>query len=63
MHEFNQCLSFDKTMYKADIIGSQVYAAGLKEAGILNAEECQVSDLSCQVSNQLDKEDRPFIKD
>lgn len=39
MHEFNQSLSYDKKMYKADILGSQAYALGLVKAGILTSEE------------------------
>lgn len=39
MHEFNQSLSYDKRMYKADITGSKAYASALHKAGILNAQE------------------------
>lgn len=39
MHEFNQSLSYDKRMYKADIQGSRAYAAALCKAGILTAVE------------------------
>lgn len=39
MHEFNQSLSYDKRMYKADIQGSRAYAAALHKAGILSASE------------------------
>lgn len=43
MHEFNQSFSYDKRMHKADIIGSQAYALGLVDAGILTQEEQKVS--------------------
>lgn len=39
MHSFNQSLSYDKRMYKADIKGSQAYAKGLVKAGVLTEEE------------------------
>lgn len=39
MHEFNQSLSYDKRMYKADITGSKAYASALYKVGILNATE------------------------
>jgi argininosuccinate lyase len=39
MHEFNQSLSYDKRMFKADIKGSQAYALALNASGILNSEE------------------------
>lgn len=42
MHAFNQSLSYDKRMYKADIVGSQAYAKGLVKAGVLNEQERQV---------------------
>ncbi|KAH9821299.1 L-Aspartase-like protein [Melampsora americana] len=42
MHEFNQSLSYDKRLYKADISGSIAYAMCLSRAGILSAEEADV---------------------
>jgi len=42
MHAFNQSLSYDKRMYKADVMGSQAYAKGLVRAGVLNEEERQL---------------------
>ena len=43
MHAFNQSLSYDKRMYRADIIGSQAYAKGLVQAGVLTEDERKVS--------------------
>ena len=43
MHAFNQSLSYDKRMYRADIVGSQAYAKGLVQAGVLNEDERKVS--------------------
>lgn len=42
MEAFNQSLSYDKRMYKADIRGSQAYAKGLVVAGVLVEEERKV---------------------
>ncbi|KAL7008049.1 argininosuccinate lyase [Cystobasidiomycetes sp. EMM_F5] len=39
MHAFNQSLSYDKRMYQADIVGSQAYAKGLVQAGVITEEE------------------------
>lgn len=39
MHAFNQSLSYDKRMYKADVRGSQAYAKGLVKAGVLTEDE------------------------
>ncbi|KAH9461474.1 hypothetical protein MJO29_008974 [Puccinia striiformis f. sp. tritici] len=39
MHQFNQSLSYDKRMFKADIKGSQAYALALNASGILSSEE------------------------
>ncbi|CAH7667683.1 argininosuccinate lyase [Phakopsora pachyrhizi] len=41
MHQFNQSLSYDKRMSKADIRGSQAYALALSASGILDAQEYQ----------------------
>jgi hypothetical protein len=42
MHAFNQSLSYDKRMWKADLVGSQAYAKGLVKAGVLTEEEQKV---------------------
>lgn len=47
MDAFNQSFSYDKRMYKADLVGSQAYAKGLVNAGVLNEEERQAS-MSCR---------------
>ncbi|KAJ3152623.1 hypothetical protein HDU89_001316 [Geranomyces variabilis] len=39
MQSFNESLRFDRRMWKADIVGSQAYAAALARAGILTAAE------------------------
>jgi argininosuccinate lyase len=39
MHDFNQSLSYDKRMFKADIKGSQAYALALNASGLLSSEE------------------------
>ncbi|KAG0144196.1 hypothetical protein CROQUDRAFT_660264 [Cronartium quercuum f. sp. fusiforme G11] len=39
MHQFNQSLSYDQRMFKADIQGSQAYALALQHSGILSSEE------------------------
>lgn len=44
MHAFNQSLSYDKRMYKADVRGSQAYAKGLVKAGVLTEDERKVSN-------------------
>jgi len=55
MHSFNQSLSYDKRMYKADIVGSQAYAKGLVKAGVLTEEERKVS---CSSSGRRAWKDR-----
>jgi argininosuccinate lyase len=42
MHAFNESFSYDRKMYKADILGSQAYSKALLKARILNAEEQKV---------------------
>jgi argininosuccinate lyase len=42
MHAFNESFSYDRKMYKADILGSQAYSKGLLKAGILDADEQKV---------------------
>ena len=39
MEQFNASLRFDRRLWKADIVGSQAYAAALARAGILTAAE------------------------
>jgi argininosuccinate lyase len=39
MEAFNASISFDKRLWRADIMGSQAYAMALVRAGILTAEE------------------------
>lgn len=41
MHAFNQSLSYDQRMHKADIRGSISYAKALEKVGILTADERQ----------------------
>ncbi len=38
---FNESLSFDRRLWRADITGSLAYAEGLRSAGVLSAEEAQ----------------------
>jgi argininosuccinate lyase len=61
MHEFNQSFSYDQRMYKADILGSQAYAAGLVKAGILTQEEQKVH-LAAFHNHPLTSS-RPFMTD
>lgn len=42
MERFNESLSYDKRMYRADVRGSQAYAKGLVQAGVISQEECEV---------------------
>jgi len=42
MERFNESLSYDKRMYRADVLGSQAYAKGLVQAGVLTEEEREV---------------------
>lgn len=49
-------------MYKADILGSQAYAAGLVKAGILTQEEQKV-DFRLLQQSQLLTSSRPFTTD
>lgn len=46
MERFNESLSYDKRMYRADVRGSQAYAKGLVEAGVLTQAECEVGGAS-----------------
>lgn len=48
MHEFNQSLSYDQRMYKADIQGSQAYALALRSSGILSSEEFELINSGLQ---------------
>lgn len=41
MHAFNQSLSYDRRMHKADIRGSISYAKALEKVGILTSDERQ----------------------
>lgn len=43
MERFNESLSYDKRMYKADVRGSQAYAKGLVQAGVITEDEREVS--------------------
>lgn len=45
MQAFNESLSYDKRMYRADIQGSQAYIVGLTKAGVLTEEERKVHSL------------------
>ncbi len=42
MEKFNSSLSYDKTMWKEDIFGSQQYAQALQRCGILTQEEADI---------------------
>lgn len=42
MERFNESLSYDKRMYRADVRGSQAYAKGLVQAGVITEEESEV---------------------
>lgn len=42
MERFNESLSYDKRMYRADVRGSQAYAKGLVQAGVITQAECEV---------------------
>lgn len=42
MQAFNESLSYDKRMYRADIQGSQAYIVGLTKAGVLTEDERKV---------------------
>jgi argininosuccinate lyase len=39
MEQFNASLSFDRRLWRADILGSQAYARGLAKAGLLTPDE------------------------
>ncbi|KAK9898315.1 argininosuccinate lyase [Cystobasidium minutum MCA 4210] len=41
MERFNESLSYDKRMYRADVRGSQAYAKGLVQAGVITEEESE----------------------
>ena len=67
MVAFNQSLSYDKRMYRADIVGSQAYAKGLVKADVLTEEERQVINaLDAFVKQARADSDpifRPFMMD
>lgn len=39
MHQFNESLSYDRRLYKADILGSKAYALALHSSGIISPTE------------------------
>ena len=49
MVAFNESFSYDKRMYRADIVGSQAYAKGLVKAGVLTENERQVHLDICKI--------------
>ncbi|XP_052802111.1 argininosuccinate lyase-like [Mya arenaria] len=40
MERFNQSLSYDRRMWRADVTGSQAYARCIQEAGLISQDEC-----------------------
>lgn len=54
MNKFNESLSFDKRMYKFDILGSKAYVRALELAKVVNSQECEM------IVNGLSKVEREW---